>query len=420
MEAGHQRARLRALRAGALPGNLLCADRTGSRRGIEAGHPQRRRYRPAGGAASHHAADVGLGRGHAAGRKGAGGGSLDRQGHRHGLGAATAAPGARSGGVRRSRCVEPRNTGKSAVLRDQDRAQADHPGRHHRGAARDHRARAWLALTHFNRGLPMSKFTDIGVEKHGHVGLIEIRRPPLNFFDVSLINQIADALEEFDKDIEIRASVLAAQGKAFCAGANFNDPARQEQEERAKSDPASNLPINHLYVQAVRIFRNKKPIVAAIHGAAIGGGLGLAVSADFRVACPEARFSANFTKLGFHPGFGLTTTLPELIGKNNAELMFYTSRRVTGEEAYRWGLANVLVPQEQVRSEAMKLAAEIAECSPLGLVSTRATMRAGLADRVLAATNHELVEQTKLRATEDFKEGVKATAERRVANFKGR
>jgi enoyl-CoA hydratase/carnithine racemase len=266
----------------------------------------------------------------------------------------------------------------------------------------------------------MSTYTDIGVEKHDHVGLIEIRRPPLNFFDVSLINQIADALEEFDRDVEIRCSVLAAQGKAFCAGANFSDPARQEQEKRAESNPGENLPINHLYVQAVRIFRNQKPFVAAIHGAAIGGGLGLAVSADFRVTCPEARFSANFTKLGFHPGFGLTTTLPELIGKNNAELMFYTSRRVTGEEAYRWGLANELVPQDQVRDAAMKLAGEIAECSPLGLVSTRATMRNGLADRVLAATNHELVEQNRLRLTEDFKEGVKATSERRVANFKGR
>jgi enoyl-CoA hydratase/carnithine racemase len=266
----------------------------------------------------------------------------------------------------------------------------------------------------------MSNYTDVGVEKHGHVGLIEIRRPPLNFFDVSLINQIADALEEFDRNIEIRSSVLAAQGKAFCAGANFSDPARQEQEARAQQDPAAKLPINHLYVQAVRIFRNKKPIVAAVHGAAIGGGLGLAVSADFRVTCPEARFSANFTKLGFHPGFGLTTTLPELIGKNNAELMFYTSRRVTGEEAYRWGLANELVPQDRVRAAAMKLAQEIAECSPLGLISSRASMRAGLADRVLAATNHELVEQTRLRATEDFKEGVKATAERRVANFMGR
>src|SRR5467141_4674904 len=104
----------------------------------------------------------------------------------------------------------------------------------------------------------MTTFTDIGVAKVGHVGTIEIQRPPRNFFDISLINQIADALEEFDADIEIRSSVLMAQGKAFCAGANFNDPARQEQEARAKTDPASNLPINHLYVQAVRIFRNKK------------------------------------------------------------------------------------------------------------------------------------------------------------------
>jgi enoyl-CoA hydratase/carnithine racemase len=267
----------------------------------------------------------------------------------------------------------------------------------------------------------MTKFTDIGVETHGHVGLIEIQRPPLNFFDVSLINQIADALEEFDRNIKIRASVLAAQGKAFCAGANFNDPARQEQEAREKADPASSLgQISHLYIQAVRIFRNRKPIVAAVHGAAIGGGLGLAMSADFRVTCPEARFAANFTKLGFHPGFGLTATLPDLVGKNNAELIFYTSRRVTGEDATRMGLANICVPQDQVRAEAMKLAQEIAECSPLGLISTRATMRGNLADRVLAATNHELVEQNRLRSTEDFKEGVKATAERRVANFKGR
>lgn len=264
----------------------------------------------------------------------------------------------------------------------------------------------------------MSKFTDIGIEKTGHVVTIEIQRPPLNFFDISLINQIADALDQFDNDIDVRAVVLAAQGKAFCAGANFNDPSRKETDG---GDPADSLgQINHLYIQAVRIFRARKPIVAAVQGAAIGGGLGLAVSADFRVTCPEARFSANFTKLGFHPGFGLTVTLPELVGKNNAELMFYTSRRVTGEDALKMGLANVLVPQGEVRAAALKLAGEIAECSPLGLLSTRATMRDGLADRVLAATNHELAEQTRLRATEDFKEGVKATEERRVANFKGR
>jgi enoyl-CoA hydratase/carnithine racemase len=266
----------------------------------------------------------------------------------------------------------------------------------------------------------MSVFTDIGVEKNGHVTTIEIRRPPLNFFDTSLINQIADALTDIDNDPEARAVMLAAQGKAFCAGANLGDSAPPAGAPTA-SDPATGLgEISHLYLQAVRIFRNKKPIIAAVHGAAIGGGLGLAVSADFRVTCPEARFSANFTRLGFHPGFGLTVTLPELIGKNNAELMFYTSRRIGGEEACRIGLANICVPQDQVRTAAMKLAEEIAECSPLGLLSTRATLRQGLAERVLAATTHELAEQTRLRGTEDFREGVKAAEERRVANFKGR
>ena len=171
--------------------------------------------------------------------------------------------------------------------------------------------------------------------------LIEIRRPPLNFFDISLINQIADALDEFDRDIEIRASVLVGPGQGVLRRRRISTIRRGRSRRRAKPQSQGRSgrqprPINHLYIQAVRIFRDKKPIVAAVHGAAIGGGLGLAVSADFRVTCPEARFSANFTKLGFHPGFGLTATLPELVGKNNAELMFYTSRRVTGEEALEW------------------------------------------------------------------------------------
>jgi enoyl-CoA hydratase/carnithine racemase len=93
---------------------------------------------------------------------------------------------------------------------------------------------------------------------------------------------------------------------------------------------------------------------------------------------------------------------------------------VPGDEAYAWGLADVLVPQDQVREAALKLAAEIAENSPLGLLATRATMRGDLADRVLRATQHELAEQTRLRKTDDFKEGVKAVAERRVPNFSGR
>ena len=261
-------------------------------------------------------------------------------------------------------------------------------------------------------------YQDIGVDIANFVATIEIRRPPHNFFDLVLINSIADALEALDADDKCRAVVLAAQGKSFCAGANFGDGSTLDKSGQRPGEASA--PVGHLYMQAVRLFRSKKPIVGAIHGAAVGGGLGLAMVPDFRVACPETRFVANFTRLGFHPGFGLTETLPAVIGKANAAMMFYTSRRIGGEEAFRIGLADVLVPQDDVRAAAQKLAAEIAENAPLAILATRATMRAGLADRVKAATEHELEEQTHLRQTDDFKEGVKAMAERRAPSFAGR
>ncbi len=253
-------------------------------------------------------------------------------------------------------------------------------------------------------------YKDIGISTEGHVGIVEIQRPPHNFFDNSLINQIADAFEAFDRDIDIRSYVLCAQGKSFCAGADFQNRPQTGAAESGK----------HLYKEATRLFRSRKPSVGAIQGPAIGGGLGLAVMPDFRVACSEARFSANFTRLGFHPGFSLTFTLPRLVGQQRANLMFYTGRRISGDEAYAWGLADVLVPLADVRKAAVALATEIAEGGPLAVQSTRETMRRGFADAAEAATERELTEQDWTRKTEDFKEGIKSYAEKRVGNFKGR
>lgn len=263
----------------------------------------------------------------------------------------------------------------------------------------------------------MTQFTDIAVSTQGHVAIVEIKRPPHNFFDMSLIKQIADAFEGFDKDTNIRAGVLCAEGKSFCAGANFGDGSKLDAQGNR---PNENQMGGHLYQEAVRLFRTKKPIVGAIQGPAIGGGLGLALVPDFRVAAHEARFAANFTRLGFHPGFGLTHTLPALIGSQQANLMFYTGRRLNGEEAVKIGLADMVVPLAEVRNAAIALAKDISESAPLAVQETRATVRAGMADRVKAATDHELKIQSALRLTEDFKEGVKAVNERRVANFKGR
>ena len=195
----------------------------------------------------------------------------------------------------------------------------------------------------------LGTYKDIGVDLADMVATIEIRRPPHNFFDIELIKQIADACEALDKNEACRAIVLAAQGTAFCAGAKLGD-GRDVQDTLVRRSETGQA--GHLYIEAVRLYRTAKPIVGAIHGAAVGGGLGLAMVPDIRVTCAEARFCANFTRLGFHPGFGLTHTLPALIGPSKAALMFYTSRRIPGDEAVRMGLADVLVPQAEVRSAA--------------------------------------------------------------------
>jgi enoyl-CoA hydratase/carnithine racemase len=256
-------------------------------------------------------------------------------------------------------------------------------------------------------------YGDVSVTLEGHVALIEIHRPPHNYFDALLIQDLAEAFEAMDKAHDCRAIVLASEGRSFCAGANFNATAAGADNEVASTT-------SRLYQDAVRLFACAKPIVAAIQGAAIGGGFGLALVADLRVVSRDARFGANFVKLGIHPGFGLTYTLPRIIGIQRASLLFYTGRRITGEEAVVWGLGDVLAEPDRLREDAMKLAAEIAECAPLAVQSTRATLRRGLADAVRAQTDHEHAEQSLLFKTEDHKEGVRAVSERRPGRFKGR
>src|SRR5579875_2199170 len=241
-------------------------------------------------------------------------------------------------------------------------------------------------------------FHDIAVSRAGHVATVEMRRPPHNFFDSALIAEIGTAFEQLDADPECRAIVLAAEGRSFCAGADFSRRLEGGTVAESARSPAG----RHLYKEAMRLFRTRKPLVA-----------------DFRVTCSEARFSANFCRLGFHPGFGLTVTLPRLVGAQQAALLFYTGRRIPGEEAVRIGLADLLVPQAEVRQAAAALAREIAQSAPLAVVSTRETLRRGLVEAIEAATERELVEQDWLRRTEDFAEGVKAMAERRLPDFHG-
>jgi enoyl-CoA hydratase/carnithine racemase len=229
---------------------------------------------------------------------------------------------------------------------------------------------------------------------------------------VDLMRDLADVLEALDKDGATRAVVLATAGKVFCSGADLSN--------RTSEGPIPERSINPLYDQAVRLYSTELPIVVAVQGAAVGAGLGLAMIGDFRVAAPEARFAANFTKLGFHPGFGLTYTLPRLIGRQNASMMFLSGDRYDGAEALEMGLVDDLVDLSRLTGRAQSMAATIAENAPLAIRSTRKTLRADLAAGVRAATDHEFSEQQWLMKTDDFKEGVRAVSERRPGEFRGK
>ena len=250
----------------------------------------------------------------------------------------------------------------------------------------------------------------VDVTRDGHVAIVTFARPPHNFADLALIEAIGAAFAAADADRDVRAIVLQSEGKVFCAGADLvnANPVAADRTEGER---------NPFYVAAARLFAVETPVVAAIQGAAVGAGLGLALVADFRVASPEAKFVANFIQIGFHPGFGISAVLERVLGRPRARLMALTARRIRAEQAEAWGLADAVVPADQLRAEALSLAREIAAGAPLAVGSTRKTMRGDLFALVQSQTDHELAEQAWLQKTNDVAEGGRAVSDRRPGNF---
>jgi enoyl-CoA hydratase/carnithine racemase len=241
----------------------------------------------------------------------------------------------------------------------------------------------------------------------GAVATVEIRRGPNNYFNPTLIRSLADELERLDADAACRAIVLCSQGKHFCAGADFTG-------EMAEPGAAGRL-----YEEAVRLFEVRTPVIAAVQGAAIGGGVGLALAADFRIATPSSRFTVNFARLGFHQGFGVSVTLPALLGQQRAAQLLYSGRNVSGTEAAEIGLCDGIAEEPELRAAAREFASAFAGSAPLAVQSIKATLRSDLVRRIREVLPHELSEQTRLRKTADFAEGIRAGKQRRPPVFTG-
>ena len=232
------------------------------------------------------------------------------------------------------------------------------------------------------------------------VGTIEICQPPHNHLNGDILARVLEVAGEL-KSAGARALVLCSEGKNFCAGANFG----------AMSGRAD------VYELGVQIVAQPLPIVAAVQGATVGGGVGLALAADLRITTPDSYFWINFSRLGLHHGFGLSVTLPRAVGAQKALELLYTSRRIDGTAAFEIGLCDEVVPTETLRDRAHAVAAEIASNAPLAVREIRRTMRGDLASQMMAAMKAEREVQDKLMRTADFREGTAAVRERRSPVF---
>jgi enoyl-CoA hydratase/carnithine racemase len=247
----------------------------------------------------------------------------------------------------------------------------------------------------------------IDVSPDGHRARVTIDNPPHNYFDRTLLAGLAERCELLAAQPGCRVVVIASTGPDFCAGADLRRPA-------PANDPRG------LYREALRLFALEIPVVAAVQGRAIGGGVGLACAADFRVCGPSSRFDLNFARIGLHHGFGLSITLPELVGPQRAAELCLTARRIDGPEAVQLGLCDRLAPTDhELLAVADELAVAIAGSAPLAVRAMRASLRGDRLERIRAALDREQDRQLELAGTADLREGIAAARDRRPPRFVG-
>jgi 2-(1,2-epoxy-1,2-dihydrophenyl)acetyl-CoA isomerase len=232
-----------------------------------------------------------------------------------------------------------------------------------------------------------------------------------------LVLALNDALTRVEADQDVAVVVLAGAGRAFCAGGDLSVIGKGRQENNI----TELQPILRSGMQAVLKIRSmRQPVIAAVHGAAAGAGMNIALAADIRVASEDAMFGQNFAKVGLFPDYGGTFFLPHLVGPAKAAELFYTGDMIDAAEALRLGIVNRVVPLAQLESEARGLAQKIAQGPALAIRAVKETLFARDREELTKLLNLEVEQQMKCFYSEDCGEGIRAFFEKRPPKFQGK
>lgn len=241
---------------------------------------------------------------------------------------------------------------------------------------------------------------------------ITINRPDkLNALNAKTIEELHEALLEAEHDKQIRVVILTGQGeKSFVAGADIAEFANYSVEQGKQLSATGHFKIFNF------IENYSKPVIAAVNGFALGGGLELAMACHIRVASENAKMGLPEVSLGVIPGYGGTQRLAQLVGKGKAFEMIVTADMLNATDAYKWGLVNYVVPQDKLIEKCNEIAGKISTRSPLAVKTAIKVINAGYNNN-LNGYEVEIEEFGKMFGTGDFKEGVSAFLEKRKANF---
>lgn len=255
-------------------------------------------------------------------------------------------------------------------------------------------------------------------EIRNHVAVVTLNRPDgRNSMTPELLDAFAAAVPPVASDPEVRCVVITGRGRCFSAGADLRTAVQREDTGRPRQPHERSFAMYEPFLSVLDI---EVPVIGALNGHAVGGGFGLALLCDVRVANREAKYGANFARLGLCSGLGISYLLPRLVGPERAAELLFTGRLVTGEEAAQMGLVTHAVPAEEVGPRALALADEIASNAPYAVRSMKRSLYAGLGWNVREAAFREAHAQAASLATEDAAEGMGALLDKREPRFTGR